>query len=396
MVLTYYDPHCSGLTIYVQRLSEALVARGHEVTVLTSRHAPDLPEEEVLNGVRVVRSPVALHLHKGVIMPRFPLDAWRLLRQHDVVNLHLPLIESALVAGLARHVVRRPVVLTYHCDLRLPWSVLSRFILAVMNTVHHLAGRWAHLVVTYTRDYAEHSPFVSRYLSKVGTVYPPIVMPSPSTEVTEALRRQWGLEGCRVVGFAGRFAAEKGVEHLLDTIPEVAERYPSVRYVFAGEYERVLGENHYQRLQPAIQRFRDRLVFLGVLRGEQLAAFYALCDVLVLPSTNSTESFGLVQVEAMSCGTPVVASDLPGVREAVRVTGMGEVAPVADSRGLAAAILRVLDRREGYVRPRSAILQRFDLERTVSTYEAWYADLLGAARAGVEVDARRPGASGSP
>jgi glycosyltransferase involved in cell wall biosynthesis len=91
--------------------------------------------------------------------------------------------------------------------------------------------------------------------------------------------------------------------------------------------------------------------------------------VQVVPSLNSTESFGLVQVEAMLHGVPVVASDLPGVRVPVRRTGMGEIAPIGDAAGLAAAILRVLHARDRYIRPRAEIAALFDLEATLTAYE---------------------------
>jgi len=96
----------------------------------------------------------------------------------------------------------------------------------------------------------------------------------------------------------------------------------------------------------------------------------------VVPSLNSTESFGLVQVEAMLHGTPVVASDLPGVRVPVRMTGMGEIAPIGDAAGLAEAILRVLRDRPRYVRPHNEIAERFDLAHTVSAYERLFHELI--------------------
>lgn len=380
MVLSYYTPHTSGLTIYVERLSQALVRAGHQVTVLCSHHDTALPPQEIARGVHVVRAPVALKVHKGVIMPTFPFLVTRLMREHDVVHLHLPLLEAGLVGLIARLITHTPVVITYHCDLRLPRSAVSKPIIAVMRAMHYLGGACADRIVTYTRDYASHSPFMTRYPSKAETVYPPIVQDPPNPAVVARCRAQWGLEGRRVVGFAGRFAAEKGVEHLLATIPTVAEHFPDVVYVFAGEYARVLGEDQWQRLQPVIRRFEQRTRFLGVLRGPELAAFYALCDVLVLPSVNSTESFGLVQVEAMLCGTPVVASDLPGVREAVRVTGMGEIAPIANPPALAERIERVLRHRERYLRPREDLLRIFDLARTVQFYEGLYERVVAAGR----------------
>jgi glycosyltransferase involved in cell wall biosynthesis len=371
--LTYYHPHLSGLTIYVERLAETLAARGHDVTVLASHHRPDLPALERRNGVRVVRAPVLLRLHKGVVSPAFTTEAWRLMRQHDVLHLHLPLLEAGVFALLARRFARRPVVLTYHCDLQLPPGPTSRLIELTLTLMHRLAGRLANRVVTYTQDYAEHSPFVSRYLSKVETVYPPVIQDPPPPGAAEARRAAVAPAGERVIGFAGRVATEKGIEYLLAALPAIEAAVGPVRVVFAGPYQGVLGERYYEQLGPLIERYRDRLVFLGELRGADLAAFYGACDCLVLPSVNSTESFGLVQVEAMLCGTPVVASALPGVRQPVLVTGMGEVAPIGDAAGLASAVTRVLQDRARYVRPRAAIAARFDLATTATFYERLYA-----------------------
>jgi glycosyltransferase involved in cell wall biosynthesis len=247
--------------------------------------------------------------------------------------------------------------------------------------MHHWAGHLANRVVTYTRDYAEHSPFVSRYLDKVETVYPPVIMEPAPAEAVAARRAAIAPAGERVVGFAGRVATEKGIQHLLATLPRLQAAVGPVRVAFAGPYDGVLGERYYEQLAPLIARYQEHLVFLGQLHGAELASFYGACDCLVLPSVNSTESFGLVQVEAMLCGTPVVASALPGVRQPVRVTGMGEIAPVADPAGLAEALARVLSDPARYVRPRAEIAARFDLGETTGFYEGLYATVQAEERA---------------
>ena len=121
------------------------------------------------------------------------------------------------------------------------------------------------------------------------------------------------------IGIAARFATEKGFEHLLDAVPLLLEEFPDLRVLHAGEFEHVIGEEGYRdRLRPLLARAGDHWVPLGVISGAELSVFYAACDVTVLPSLNRTESFGFVQVESMLCGTPVVASALPGVRVADR------------------------------------------------------------------------------
>ncbi|NCC35914.1 MAG: glycosyl transferase family 1, partial [Chloroflexia bacterium] len=88
IVLTYYHPHWTGLTVHAVRVAEHLAARGHQVTVLTSRHASDLARDEMLNGVRVVRLQPVSRFSRGMVTPAFPWAAARLIAEHDVVQIH--------------------------------------------------------------------------------------------------------------------------------------------------------------------------------------------------------------------------------------------------------------------------------------------------------------------
>lgn len=377
IVLTYYRPHTSGLTIYAERLARGLVKRGHQVTVMTSRFDRSLPLEEVRDGVRVVRVPVAFRVSKGVIMPSFGLVATRLVRQHDVVSLHLPQFDAAGVAARAR-LWGKPSTLTYHCDLRLPPGIFNRLVNRVVRLMNYLAGLWADRIVAYTEDFATHSPFLSSFSEKVEVIPPPVELPPVTSDEVEVFAQEVGLEGKDpVIGMAARLAAEKGVGVLLEALPRVLEVYPQAQVLFAGQHENVMGEEAYaERLAPLFERYRDCWTFLGLLNPQKMAAFYPNLDMIVVPSLNSTESFGLVQVEAMLCGTPSIASNLPGVRQPVEQTGMGEVVPVGDSEALAEAILRIANDPERYIRPWEEIAARFNTERTVEGYEALFERLL--------------------
>jgi glycosyltransferase involved in cell wall biosynthesis len=375
--LTYYRPHVSGLTIYVERLAGALAARGHQVTVLTSHYDKRLPYEETMEGVRVVRVPVAFRFNKGVIMPSLPVDAGREIRGHDVVSIHLPQVEAALMSLLARLARRKPI-LTYHCDLQMPPVWYGRLVDRLTYWNNLLAGRMADTIVAYTTDFACHSPLLRQFWGtgprgdKVRVILPPVVIPDPTDAGVAALRQQAGLDGQHVIGFAARFAHEKGAGYLINAIPHILAEVPNIHILFAGPYKDVIGETIWRDLQPLIRQYAPYLTFLGTLGPAQMADFFKLCDVLTVASINNTESFGLVQVEAFMCGTPVVATDLPGVRQPVRMTGMGEIVPVADARALASGIVKVLKDRQQYVRPRSEIMRMFDLTETVDEYEALF------------------------
>jgi glycosyltransferase involved in cell wall biosynthesis len=391
LVLTYYHPHVSGLTIYVKRLAQSLARRGHKVTVLTSGYDPALPKEEVIDGVRVIRVPVMFRVSKGVIMPAFPLLAWRLIRQHDVVSAHLPQFEASLLALLGR-LAGRPVVLTYHCDLQLPRGWFNRVVDRVVFVSNYVAGHLAQAAVAYTEDFARHSHFLSRFLDKVHVIPPPVIMPEPDAAAVAAFEEKHDLAGRPVVGMAARLATEKGVEVLLEAMPRLLAAFPRLKVLFAGQYEEVMGEEAYfGRLMPEIEALGpEHWAFLGILDQGEMPAFYAACDVLVVPSLNSTESFGLVQVEAMLCGTPSIASNLPGVRQPPRMTGMGEVTPIGDGQALAEAIERILQRPDDYQRPRRQIEETFSLERTVNGYEGLFEALVtGKAWEGQPVEAEK-------
>ncbi len=375
-ILTYYRPHVSGLTIYVERLARALAERGHQVTVLTSHYAKQLPYEEMLNGVRVVRAPVLFRLNKGVFMPTFPALAWREIRAHDVVSIHLPQVEASPVTALVRLAGRKPT-LTYHCDLEMPPSVwYGRAVDWVTHWNNVLACRLADKIVAYTQDFASHSRVLSRFAgsSKLRVILPPVVIPQPTRDGARALRERYGLNDRPVVGFAARFAYEKGAGYLLNAIPHLLAERPNVHILFAGPYLGVLGETAWDELQPLIKQYEPYLTFLGALNPEQMADFFAACDVITVASINNTESFGLVQVEAFMCGTPVVATDLPGVRQPVTMTGMGEIVSVADAQGLAEGILRVLRNPAQYKKPRAVIADIFSMVRTVEDYERLFAE----------------------
>lgn len=384
IVLTYYRPHASGLTIYAERLAKALARRGHAVTVMTSQYDRNLAREEVDSGVKIVRVPVAFRVSKGVIMPKFGPTATRLVKEHDAVMLHLPQFDAAGVS-LRGRLWKKPTITTYHCDLQMPPGLLSWTANQAIHLMNELAAKFSHRIVTNTLDYAENSAFLRRYLNKVRIIPPPVELPLCTKSDETEFERLHNPEGHRpVIGLATRFATEKGIEVLLDALPTILAEYPGMLVQFVGAYRNVVGEQSYfDRLYPRIQEYErsGNWKFLGFLPDASMPAFYRNLDVLALPSLNSTESFGIVQIEAMINGTPTVASDLPGVRQPVSMHGMGKTFPVGDSGALANAILEVLRQRDEFVRDPQPIREVYRPDEVAAAYERLFEEIISELRA---------------
>ena len=378
-VLTYYRPHTSGLTIYAERLARAFVKRGHEVTVMTTQYDPSLPGEEIMDGVKVIRVPVAARVSKGVLAPTFGLVATKLVWQHDVVQLHLPQFDAPGVALRAR-LFGKPAILTYHCDVQLPQGLFNRLVNLVVDFQNNMAGILSNHIVTYTQDYADHSPFLSNYASKLTPILPPVQLPDATPEAVSAFAEtHLTKQRNPVIGMAARFASEKGVEVLLDALPVILKKYPKAQVLFAGTYQNVMGEQAYSdRLMPRIHEYEinGNWKFLGNLDPVQMAAFYPNLDVITVPSLNSTEAFGLVQIEAMMNGVPSVPSALPGVRQPVKMHNTGVVSEIGNSQSLANAILEVLDNKEKYSGDIPALKNAYDPDSIAQEYEKLFARLM--------------------
>lgn len=378
IALTYYRPHTSGLTIYAERIAKAFARRGHQVTVLTSHFRKDLPYEEVCDGVKIIRVPVLTRISKGVIMPTFGLVANKLVAEHDAIQLHLPQFDAAGIA-LRGRLLHKPTVVTYHCDLKMPPGLLAWSANQGVNLMNHLTATTTHRIVTYTQDYAENSPLLARYLKKVHVISPPVELPETTDELVAEFNQNHNRQKrSPVIGMAARFASEKGVEVLLDALPLVLKSYPSARVLFAGPYQGIVGEEVYaSRLTSRIKEYENQGAwrFVGELNPQQMAAYYKSIDLLVLPSLNSTEAFGLVQIEAMLNGVACVASNLPGVRQPVMRHQMGKIAEIGDASSLAEAILSTLENRMKLVPDIPGIQREYDPDRIAVEYEKLFTEI---------------------
>jgi len=365
IVLYYYYPYVSGVSVYAKRVAEGLVELGYEVTVLTSHFDKSTPTREDLNGVHVVRRPVLLKLGKGVIMPTFWWDAVRYSRRNDYTCLQLPMADTGLSSLF---IPRRKLITTYHCDIFLGNGILDRLITFVSTAMVRLQIARSRAVVPSSRDYIANSK-MKKYTAKAVPIYPPIPVTEYNRVDSRGLFRSLGIKEQEIkIGFVGRIVYEKGIDYLLASIPHLQKRFKNFRIIIMGDYENVAGGSIKDQLDHFIAKYPENILFTGYLSDKKKIEFYSGIDVFVLPSIDPLEAFGMVQVEAMLCGAPVVASNLPGVREVIRRTGYGRISKLKNPKDIAKQIVEVVTHSKKYKPVREKVIELFSQQHTIDAY----------------------------
>lgn len=376
VVLYYYLPYISGLSEYARRLAEALVVSGFEVTVLSTQYDETLPREESIAGVRVLRTRVLFRFGKGVVSPSFARTAIRLSRTHDVVHLHLPLPDAGIASPF---IDAKKIVVTYHCDINLGQGLLNKLVEKVSYLLMAKALGKASRIVGNSIAYFEQSKF-ARYKDKFTQIYPPI----DTSHFQRTVDRDFIGGHLNVdeagfkIGFVGRVVFEKGLSFLFEAIPYLKERIPRFTILIAGDDKCVAGGSVRRELEVYTKDHPGIIRFVGKLSHDELVRFYSNIDVLVLPSIDPLESFGMVQVESMCCGTPVVASDLPGVNEVIAKTGFGRLAAARDAKSIAEGILAI---HAGAYQGNGFKPAEWDMEQTVNGYVDLFAQMSASEEA---------------
>jgi glycosyltransferase involved in cell wall biosynthesis len=360
----YFPPAPGGMESHLATLCRA-VADEVDVRVIVSNHGPATVREQ-LDGVPVTRVGTPLTLAASAVSPGMARE----IRDSgaEVVHFHHP-NPTAVLAYLASG-IRAPLVVTYHSDI-----VRQRLLGALFAPVLHHFLRRAHAVIASSPDYAASSAVLRRHAARVRVIPFGIetdAFTRPDAAQVAAFRAAWGE---RVVLGVGRLVYYKGFEHLVRALAAVPA---TLVLVGSGPLAERL------RVVAAEAGVADRVHFAGAV--PDLAPYYGAADVFVLPAVARSEAFGLVQLEAMAAGLPVVNTRIPSGVPFVSPHGeTGLTVPPGDPAALAAALRTLLDdaplRRRLGEAARARVRERFSLERmradTLALYREAAASRMG-------------------
>lgn len=372
ITLTYYFPHLSGLTIAAKNLAELLAANGYTVTVLTSQHKKKLLEQETLNRVHVHRMPYLFTLSKGFIYKSFLGSVMREVRKADHIMIHLPQAEGVIIAIITKF-WRKRLYCFYHCTVVMQGNFFEKIVQQLLRIGNSLTLQLADTIIVTSDDFACHDALLKKYMHKIVSAYPVINENNIVDGKRGVLNEKTGKKKYKI-GFLGRIAREKGLEYLLDAIPYLQKKFhDDFVILLTGDGASVGEEAYANKIMQRVNASHGFARYLGVLSDDEVGLFYRSLDVLVVPSINSTEAFGMVQVEAMKLGTPVISSDLPGVRVCVQKTGMGEIVPLRNSNAIADAIIRIVSHPEKYKKEKRIIEEAFSNQKVLHIFDTIFA-----------------------
>lgn len=348
----YYFPDAGGIESVTVSLARGAAMAGHHVSVICFEKTP-ANKNEVMDGVHVTRAPIAKLLASQPLGFNYFFQCLSAAKNADIVHLHAPNMLGALCALFLP--LKTRLLVHWHSD------VINKGLLGkILRPLESALLRRANSIVATSQVYADASEALAPFKSKIAVV--PIGVPDAKhqgndTRLSPALEER--LVDRKIILAVGRLVPYKGFDVLIEAAHQLAK--DSVVVIVGGGPLQ-------EELQLAVELggVKDRVLLAGRLSDAALHALFERATVYCLPSTYRAEAFGVVLLEAMAYGLPIVASDIPGSGVPwVNQHGVsGLNVPVSDPKALAEACNLILDSAQLQAKFSEGARQRFLTEFT--------------------------------
>ncbi|GGL36227.1 LPS biosynthesis rfbu related protein [Halarchaeum grantii] len=345
-----FPPSVGGVEQYTYILSKKLVERGHEVTVVCAKEPEDALSREIYEGIDVVRLDYTGKIAQTNLTQRLPVELYREIRDADIVHTHLPTPWTADVSVAIAKICGTPSVITYHNDIR--GDGIASHVANIYNkTVMQATLAWTDRIITTQESYFENSNIPERLEDKTVTIRNGVdVERFQPQDVDDDTARELGFDTEKTnlffLSVLDEYHDYKGLENLLEAMQHLPDKY---HLVVGGDGSK---RGYYEQKVTDLG-VGGQVTFAGYIPDETLPRYYNVADMFVLPSTSSEqEGFGLVALEALSCGTPVITTDIVGVSSEIKTQDVGKIIPPDDVSSLTSAITAVSMSPKGSIEKR--------------------------------------------
>jgi len=339
-VNSFFPPWRGGAETYVHNLARNLRRRGHEITVVCGDQPLEAGTREV-DGLIIRRLHITRKIYGTPIMPYLFL---RLLREPaDIMHANFPSPYIAFITAFVSKLRRVPAVLTWHNDL--PPVTRTAGVLVALHDylVLPVYLKWFRKIIATSDAYARTSKNLEHVLPQVEVIRNGVDINRFNPKISgERIRGKFKLDGYKIVLFVGALTEwhrYKGLEVLLEAL-SLLDDESHVRLLVVGDG---MLKSHYQQVASALS-ISSTVIFAGDASDSDLPEYYACSDLLVLPSKDRSEGFGLTLLEANATGKPVIGSHVGGIPSVIRDGYNGLLIPPNDPRTLASKLSELLDR----------------------------------------------------
>jgi len=347
-----FYPYPGGVENYALNISKELARLGNKVKVICANE----PKSDIrnFNGFKIERLDYLCKIANTNLTLSLPFRLWK--EKFDIMHTYLPTPWSADWSAIIGKLRGKKVVISYCNDITGDGvgNIISKI---YNNTLLKLTLKLADKIITIGPNYLQSSKYLKKYSSKVQFI--PIGVDRKIFKKIDIKKQNNTIFFLSILD---EYHAYKGLDYLLEAIKSVKKEIPNIKLIVGGKGKLL----EYYKVKTKKLAIENNVEFQGFIPDEKLVECYNKCEVFVLPSIDSTqEGFGIVLLEALACGTPVITTDIVGIAQEIKEYKTGIVIKPKNIEALSKATVEILKNRNEFSKNIPTLISKFDIRKLV-------------------------------